>query len=190
MNFSLTQEPVIYTPRLELHHICANELFTLFETPESDSIYIGHTYSNPFRVLVDDKGPLPWRVPQVRENESVNKWFVRWIVLAETREIIGSISFHGAPDQQGMIEIGLGLEEPFRNRGFGYESLLGMWQWVLTQPHVQMLRYTVSPDNAPSIALIKKFGFVRVGQQMDEVDGPEDIFEMSASEFRRDNPAT
>jgi hypothetical protein len=32
---------------------------------------------------------------------------------------------------------------------------------------------------------VKKFGFVCVGQQTDPEDGPEDIYEMSAKEFRQ-----
>ena len=50
---------------------------------------------------------------------------------------------------------------------------------------MRTLRYTVSPDNAPSQAIIRKFGFEHVGQQLDEVDGPEDIYELSAEEYRR-----
>jgi hypothetical protein len=32
--------------------------------------------------------------------------------------------------------------------------------------------------------VIRKFGFERVGQQIDPEDGPEDIYEMSAEDFR------
>jgi len=61
--------------------------------------------------------------------------------------------------------------------------LQGMWSWVSTQPGVKTLRYTVSPENLPSIAVINYFGFNYMGQQMDEIDGPENIYEMSTDEF-------
>jgi RimJ/RimL family protein N-acetyltransferase len=83
-----------------------------------------------------------------------------------------------------MIEIGFGISQACRNNGFGTEALLGMWSWVITQPGVKTLRYTVSPSNLPSMAIISKFGFSHVGQQLDEEDGPEEIFEMSVTEFR------
>jgi hypothetical protein len=41
----------------------------------------------------------------------------------------------------------------------------------------------VSPENAPSVALVRSFGFAQVGQQIDETDGPEDIYEMARSVF-------
>jgi RimJ/RimL family protein N-acetyltransferase len=48
---------------------------------------------------------------------------------------------------------------------------------------VKTLRYTVSPENLPSIAVIKYFGFDFKGQQIDEEDGPEDIYEMDREAF-------
>jgi len=178
-------EAMIATHRLELHHICVDDLLSLFESPEDVSTYEGQPYSNPHRVLMDESGPLRWRVPQVKLNPSVNKWFVRWIVEKTSREIVGSISFHGPPDEAGMMEIGLGVHPDFQRLGFATEALTGMWSWVIDQPGVKTLRYTVAPDNLASVALIEKFGFACVGQQIDPEDGPEDIYEMSVDEFRR-----
>ena len=101
-----------------------------------------------------------------------------------SREIIGSTSFHGAPDAQGMIEIGLAINQKFQNQGYGFEALGGMWSWVCKHPEVKTLRYTVSLHNEASIALVNKFGFHHVGQQMDEIDGPEEIYELSVEKFK------
>jgi RimJ/RimL family protein N-acetyltransferase len=88
-----------------------------------------------------------------------------------------------------MIEIGLGVEPEERGRGYAQEMLRGMWGWVVDQPGVRMLRYTVSPDNGPSQAIIRRFGFAHRGQQVDDEDGPEDIYELSADEYRRQHLA-
>ena len=176
-------QEVIHTQRLELHHICASELVTLFEEPENTSIYDDKPYKNPHRVLIDDKGPLAWRVPQVKENPTVNKWFVRWIVLRVTGEIVGSTSFHAMPDSTGMIEIGLGISEAFRNQGFARETLIGMWQWALKDSEVKTLRYTVGVENAPSVHVVESFGFTYTGEQIDDEDGPESIYEMAREVF-------
>jgi len=175
---------LIETDRLELILIEANEMITLYETPEEFSIYRGKNFSNPHRVLMDDSGPLRWRVTQVKEDPSLAIWLIRWIVDKTTREIVGGISFHAKPDDSGMIEVGLGIHPDFQNKGIGAEALEGMWSWVIDQPGVKTLRYTVSESNAPSIRLINKFGFENVGIQIDEEDGPEIIFEMSADRFR------
>ena len=176
-------EQAIDTPRLELHHISAQGIIELYENKSDVTAIAGRDFTNPHQNLVKESGPLGWRVPQVKVDPSVNKWFVRFIVLKESKEIIGSTSFHGVPDAEGMMEIGLGIEEAFRNKGYAREALAGMWKWVSTFPEVKTLRYTVSPENLPSIAVINYFGFEYKGQQMDEVDGPENIYEMSTADF-------
>ena len=177
-------EPIIQTERLELHHLSAEAIIELFED-KSDSVALAEgKFTNPHRVLIDNSGPLGWRVPQVKVDPSVNKWFVRFIVLKETQQVIGSTSFHGVPDSEGMMEIGLGIEEAFQGNGYAKEALTGMWSWVCGFPEVKTLRYTVSPENLPSIAVINYFGFEYKGQQIDEIDGPENIYEMSTKEFR------
>ena len=181
----MDRQAVILTPRLELHHLSVAELISLFESPEDPWIYEGKGFTNPHRELIDSSGPLAWRVPQVKVDPHLNKWFVRWMVLKQNREIIGSTSFHGAPDENGMIEIGLGVCPAFQRKGFAFEALAGMWGWVCTQEGVQVLRYTVAASNTASIALVNKFGFIHVGQQMDEIDGPEEIYELSAENFKK-----
>ena len=178
-------EPVIETPRLQLHHLSAQAIIDLLEKKSDLQALENRSITNPLRVLIDESGPLAWRVPQVKEDPSVNKWFVRYIVVKESQEVIGSTSFHGAPDADGMIEIGLGIEEAFRGKGYAKEALLAMWSWVSQFPEVKTLRYTVSPDNLPSIAVINYFGFEYKGQQIDEIDGPENIYELSTKDFRQ-----
>jgi RimJ/RimL family protein N-acetyltransferase len=176
-------EKVIETPRLELHHISAQGIVELLENKDDAHAIAGRNFSNPHKNLVKDSGPLAWRVPQVKVDPSVNKWFVRFIVLRASQEVIGSTSFHGAPDGEGMMEIGLSIEEPFQGNGYAKESLKGMWSWACGFPEVKTLRYTVSPENLPSIAVIEYFGFAYMGQQIDEIDGPENIYEMSTKDF-------
>jgi ribosomal-protein-alanine N-acetyltransferase len=170
---------------LDLHLIPISELLMLHEDPDNPSLLADREFTNPHQELSrEHSGPLAWRVPQVKADPTTNVWFIRWIVLRETSEVVGSISFHSPPDDLGMIEIGFGISRECRNNGFGTEALLGMWSWVVTEPGVKTLRYTVSATNQPSMAIISKFGFKHVGQQIDEQDGPEEIFEMSVTDFQ------
>jgi RimJ/RimL family protein N-acetyltransferase len=176
-------ESVITTPRLELHHIPAEGLIALLEEKSDLSAIAGRDFVNPHKVLVNEDGPLPWRVPQVKKDPTTNKWFIRFIVLTATREVIGSTSFHGVPDENGMLEIGIGIDSQFWNNGYATEALNGMWQWAASEAGVKVFRYTVSPTNLASVAIITRFGFAYMGEQMDEIDGPESIYEMSVEDF-------
>ena len=176
-------QPIIQTERLDLHHLAADDLLTLYSDPEDKSIYLDKGYRNPHRVLMEGPSPLRWRVPQILADAAVNKWFIRWMVIRESQVIVGSLSFHGPPDEHGMLEIGLGVHEKFQRQGYAREALIGMWKWASEQPGVHVFRYTVNPNNEPSVGLVKGLGFTRVGQQVDEEDGPEDIYEMSVHDF-------
>jgi RimJ/RimL family protein N-acetyltransferase len=178
-------QPLISTERLDLHHIPSDGLIELFELKSDIKAIAGRAFTNPHLNLIKDPGPLGWRVPQVKADPTTNKWFVRFIVLRESGEIIGSTSFHGVPDSEGMMEIGIGIEEQFWNQGYAKEALRGMWSWVCGEPEVRTLRYTVSPTNIASVKIIEGFGFTHMGQQMDEIDGPEDIYEMSVEDFSK-----
>ena len=177
--------PAIETERLLLHAVLPEEYEILAENRADPRLWINRGFANPFGHLVVDPGPLPYRIPRIRSNPEHAPYLLRLAVLKQTMSIIGSSGFHDVPNHHGMIEIGMGIEPAFRGRGFAQEMLQGMWKWAIDQPRVHTLRYTVTPDNAPSQAIIKKFGFHYAGQQMDDEDGPEDIYEMKVDEYRQ-----
>lgn len=160
----MNREATLYSERLELRHISCEELIALAELPSSFFLY-------------------KLRAPLVIENESNNKWLFRNIYFKGTEEKVGQMSFHLPPNEIGMIEVGLDVEEPHRSQGIATEALTTFWLWACEQPEVKILRYTVSAQNLPSMRIIQKFGFTHVGQQIDEEDGPEEIFEMSVQDF-------
>jgi RimJ/RimL family protein N-acetyltransferase len=176
---------LIQSERLDLHHIDADDLIYLFEKRDDSKVLNGKNFTNPFRVLIDFQGSLASTVPQVRKDASLNKWFVRWVVLRGTQEIIGSTNFHSAPDQDGVIEIGLEVESALQRQGYGKEILSAMWGWVVNEPGVTRLRYTVRLSNVASMALINSFGFHLVGNYLDESGEAAQAYEISADEYRQ-----
>ena len=121
--------------------------------------------------------PLPPRISQFA------KYLLRVAVLKQSSTIIASAGFHNAPDPAGMIEIGFGVDNAYQNLGYGQEILHGMWSWVVNDPQVKTLRYTVSPDNLVSLNIIKKLNFNLIGEQIDEKDGLELIYELSSENY-------
>ncbi len=178
---------LIRTARLDLHLLTVEDLLNLDADPASKKVWDRKPFKNSNRVLIDDESPLLRRIAQVKVEPAVNKWLVRVAVLREINEVVGSSSFHLPPDEIGMIEIGLGVHQDFRRKGIAKELLSGMWGWVIQQPGVNILRYTADAKNIASIRLIECFGFAHIGQQLDEEDGPEEIYEMSVQDFRMRN---
>jgi ribosomal-protein-alanine N-acetyltransferase len=176
---------MIQTARLDLHAVQPAEYSLLAIDRADPRLWLDRGFSNPYRHLVDDPGPLVHRIPRILADPTAAPYLLRMAVLREAGVIVGSAGFHDRPDETGMIEIGLGIVPEWQGQGLATEMLTGMWRWVVRQPGVRMLRYTVAPENADSQALVGKFGFEYRGQQIDEEDGPEDIFEMTADDFNR-----
>jgi len=123
---------------------------------------------------------LEYRLAQLAVDATIREWLGRAIVLQETagdRRVIGSIGFHGPPDEHGRLEIGYSVDPAYRRRGYAIEAVRAMFEWALERHGVRRFIASVSPDNEPSLGLIRQFGFERVGEQLDPVDGLEYVFE-------------
>ncbi|HLP23573.1 MAG TPA: GNAT family N-acetyltransferase [Microbacteriaceae bacterium] len=141
-------------------------------------------FANPHGVYSNEPLPRANRAADVASNPTHISWYYRIMVDRARNLAVGSISFHAAPDASGMAEIGLGVAEAERGKGFAGEAVRAMWDWASTQEGVRRLRYTVSPTNAPSIALIHRLDVPEIGVQIDEEDGPELIFETTVEAWK------
>ncbi|MDZ4861156.1 MAG: GNAT family N-acetyltransferase [Candidatus Hydrogenedentes bacterium] len=109
-------------------------------------------------------------------------WCVRMIVLKETNTMIGHIGFHAPPNPEGLraiapggIEFGYTIYEPHRRRAYATEAAIGLMRWAVTEHGIPSFVVSVSPQNVASQAMAKNLGFIKAGEQMDEVDGLEDV---------------
>ena len=178
------EDNLIQTKDLTLYTVELAE----YELLESDyahpKLWLNRGFSDPHKYFLNNRNPIPYRINQVRKDPEVAKYLLRVAVLRQSMEIIGSAGFHNLPDENGMIEIGFGIDPTFQNKGYGKQLLHGMWNWVVKQPGVKTLRYTVSPTNVISRQIIQKSGFKLVGEQVDDVDGLEEIYELSVIKYR------
>lgn len=171
---------LIQTSRLDLLCLTVDEFLGL----STNASALDHRgLSNPHSQLSQVQLARENRVQDVRENPQNIRWYTRLIVERTSNAVIGGTSFHGGPDERGMVEIGLGIAEAERGKGYATEALRAMWDWAARLPEVKFLRYTVSPENLPSVAIINKLGVPLVGEQIDEEDGLELIYEIEAQEF-------
>jgi [ribosomal protein S5]-alanine N-acetyltransferase len=96
---------------------------------------------------------LAWHLRALRADPAVLLWRVRLLVLRAERRVIGSVNLKGPPDATGTIEIGWGLEEPYRKQGLATEGTQAVIEWAMTQEGVQRVIATIPPDNHGSLAL-------------------------------------
>lgn len=126
-----------------------------------------------------DAAFLKLRLNQMRDDPPTQEWLARAIALRESGEMIGHIGFHGPP-QDGWAELGYTVLEPHRRRGYALEAIRGMMRWAAGAHGIHTFRLSISPDNEPSLRLAAKLGFTHIGEQMDEEDGLEYVFELKS----------
>ena len=118
-------------------------------------------------------------IARLTSDPAAAPWMARAMVLNEdgARRVVGSIGFHGPPDAEGRLEVGYSVDPPYRRRGFARESVRALFDWAHQRAGIERFVASISPANAPSLALARGLGFVQVGEQLDEVDGPEYVLE-------------
>ena len=122
---------------------------------------------------------VQYRLATLRVTPSARPWLGRALVVSEddgTRRVIGTAGFHAPPDAEGRVEIGYRVDPAYRRQGYALEAVVGLFDWAAAQD-VHRFIASISPDNEASLALAAKLGFRQIGQQMDEVDGLELVFE-------------
>ena len=76
-----------------------------------------------------------------------------------------------------MVELGYGVLPGERRRGYAGAALAALLDRTAREPAVRRVRLAIAPDNDVSRRLAVRAGFVEVGEQMDEVDGRELLYE-------------
>ena len=130
--------------------------------------------------FVDEAWHGVWRMrsAQVAEDPSVAGW-VTGVVWDVPRSLaVGRAGFHGPPDAAGMVEVGYAVDVPHRRQGYARAALVAMLERAAREPEVRTVRASISPDNTPSIELVLQHGFVEVGEQWDDEDGLEVVYEV------------
>jgi RimJ/RimL family protein N-acetyltransferase len=118
------------------------------------------------------------RLDQVRADPAAQDWVVRAVVV-EPEGVVGHAGFHGPPDADGAVEVGYTVLPHLRGRGYARAALAALVAEAAAAPQVRVVRASVQPGNAASLAVVRGAGFVLVGQQVDDEDGLELVHELT-----------
>ena len=127
----------------------------------------------------EDRHVLGLRKRQISEGDDY-RWLLRAVVTRSHPTMVGRVGFHGPPDADGIVEIGYRIDSAFRRRGFGFECAARLIEAAERLQAVTAVRASIAPENEPSLRIAKRLGFRRIGEQMDEIDGLELVFERKA----------
>jgi [ribosomal protein S5]-alanine N-acetyltransferase len=131
-----------------------------------------------------ETGFLGLRLRQMREDERFRTWCPHAVVLG--RQMIGHAGYHGPPginstDNPEAVEFGYRIFPPYRGRGHATQAARMLMDQAEERAGIRHFVLSVGPKNEASLAIVRKLGFVRTGERMDEEDGLELVFELERS---------
>ncbi len=163
---------MIETDRLHLHSLSPELVALLVAGNLAGARALDPPYDIEDQTFGDSMSVLVRRHGQLTADPSEQPWLYRVAVLRGTRQVVARGGFHSPPDAEATVEIGYSTAVEHRRRGYALEVARGLLGWAGERGAARCLA-SVRPDNVPSLATITRLGFVRTGEQIDEVDGLE-----------------
>jgi RimJ/RimL family protein N-acetyltransferase len=106
------------------------------------------------------------------------EWCARLMVRISDRAAVGHCGFHGPPRALGRAEIGYTVFPAHRGQGFATEAAAALVAWAWEQGERTVVA-SVPPSNLPSLAVVRKVGFVQTGVRVDDVYNEQLVFEVT-----------
>lgn len=85
------------------------------------------------------------------------------MIARAQRAVVGSAGFIGPPGEDGEVELGYGIVEERRNRGYATEAAAALVGWALEQPGVERVVARSEVSNDASTRVLEKIGLTRAG---------------------------
>ena len=135
-----------------------------------------------------DRGFIALRRCQTDADPGVPEWVRLMIARDEAGPgggplCIGHAGFHGPPGVNGpraadALEVGYTVFPAWRGRGLAQEAVRSLVAWGHAAHGISRFFGSVQPGAAPSIAVLERCGFAHVGEQWDDEDGLELVYEL------------
>lgn len=133
---------------------------------------------SPYLAGTECRGVWQRRSEQAARDPATAAW-VTGIIWDERRQVaVGRAGYHAPPDAAGMVEIGYAVDPAYRRRGYARAALESLLARADREPRVRRVRVSIRPDNVASYRLAAQYGFRKVGEQWDDEDGLEFIYEI------------
>ena len=90
------------------------------------------------------------------------EWYAVWMIEAKDGTHIGELCFKGI-NADGSTEIGYGIAEEHRGRGYATEAVSAAVSWALRQEGIACVTAEADKDNIASVRVLEKTGFEPTG---------------------------
>ena len=90
------------------------------------------------------------------------EWYAVWMIERKDGTHVGELCFKGLKED-GSAEIGYGIGQAHRRRGYAAEAVNAVSEWALSQAGVFRIEAETEESNVASVKVLEKCGFSRTG---------------------------
>lgn len=166
------------TPAVQIVQLDAAALHALADGDQPAAERTSPVPLSPYLAGPDCRRVWKIRAAQVVEDPASGGWITGVVWDPDRQLAVGRAGFHGPPDAEGMVEVGYSIDPQYRRQGYARAALRSLLARAAADPGVHTFRATISPDNTASRDLVLGHGLVEVGEQMDDEDGLEIVYEV------------
>jgi RimJ/RimL family protein N-acetyltransferase len=172
--------PLLEPKRVEIVQLSAAALHAIAEGDLAAANRAAPVPLTPHFIDPEEVGTWRMRSRQVETDPVSADWITGVIWDVERGMAVGRAGYHGPPDDEGMVEVGYSVDPAHRRQGYARAALEALLERAVREPAVRTVRASISPGNVASLRLVAQYGFVEVGEQWDDEDGLETIYEVAA----------
>jgi [ribosomal protein S5]-alanine N-acetyltransferase len=156
---------VIEAPRLTLLVLLPGEIEALIDGDPARASHLAVvTFPLGWPKDAEAQQGLGWHLKHLRADPAQRAWRIRVMVERDTGVVVGSVNMKGPPDVRGDVEIGWGVNEDRRRRGYAFEATTAVMRWAASQPGVRQFSATIPDANVSSQQLARKLGMACSGK--------------------------
>jgi ribosomal-protein-alanine N-acetyltransferase len=167
----VTEPAIIATERLRLIPTTEAHLRAALASNADLSASMGRMVPGSWPPEHFDKAAIQYTLDWLRKHPHDAKWGFYCVELPSANgapgTLVGAGGFKGAPDPDGIVEIGYSVLPEFQRRGYALEAVLGWVTFAFAQPKVRMICAHTLASAAGAIGVLKKAGFRAVGRGHD-----------------------
>jgi ribosomal-protein-alanine N-acetyltransferase len=136
----------------------------------------------PFLISASNRGIWRRRIDSIAADPENTPWMSRLVVYQDPESgeslIVGRIGFHRKPDQRGMVEVGYEIDPEHMRKGHAKTAMRIVVELSRAIQGVNILKASIAPEKWIFRRIVEGEGLKKVGREVYERRGLEDIFEI------------
>ena len=114
---------------------------------------------------------FPSEIERREKNSDILPYWSYIIIDKKRKQVVGGICCKAEPNDKNEIEIGYGINPSIQKKGYATEAVQALTDYLFENTDVASVKAECNIKNIPSIRVLEKSSFKKIGSRFDDEDG-------------------